>query len=501
MTIPFSKYVRITSGVGASVGVRQRDLIGRLFTASALVSPNAVLEFTDAASVGEYFGTTSGEYLRAAWYFAYTSPTLGTPRRISFARYSATGNGAQVYGATHVSLATLNLAMAGAFTLSFNGTDVPVTGVDLSAAVSFAAVATALTTAIQATATPNTTSATVTYDAVNQRFVFSTNLIADVVVGVEVSGAGNNDLATNLGWASADAILVDGVLAQSVSDAFNRAENLTNNFGSFSFIPSLTITEHAELATLNASRNVLYMYFLPVSAANAASWSAALIGFAGTGITLSPLSTQYPELLPMAILAATDYGRRNAVLNYMFKQAGGLTPSVTSGTDSDTYDALRVNYYGRTQTAGQFLDFYQRGLLCGGAAAPVDMNVHANEQWLKDAAGARIMSLLLSSGRVPANATGRSQILAVLQGTIDDALFNGTISVGKPLTNEQKVFVTQQTGDPLAWLQVQNIGYWVDATIVAFVGPGNTTEYKAVYTLIYSKDDAIRSVEGTHSLV
>ena len=64
-----------------------------------------------------------------------------------------------------------------------------------------------------------------------------------------------------------------------------------------------------------------------------------------------------------------------------------------------------------------------------------------------------------------------------------------------------KVFVTQQTGDPLAWLQVQNIGYWVDATIVAFVGPGNTTEYKAVYTLIYSKDDAIRSVEGTHSLV
>ena len=107
MTIPFSKYVRITSGVGASVGVRQRDLIGRLFTASAIVSPNAVLEFTDAASVGDYFGTTSGEYLRAAWYFAYTSPTLGTPRRISFARYSASGNGAQVYGATHVPLCLL----------------------------------------------------------------------------------------------------------------------------------------------------------------------------------------------------------------------------------------------------------------------------------------------------------------------------------------------------------------------------------------------------------
>ena len=501
MTIPFSKYVRITSGVGASVGVRQRDLIGRLFTTAATVSPSAVLEFTDAASVGDYFGTTSDEYKRASFYFAYLSPALGTPRRISFARYSPSGNVAQVYGATHVSLATLQLATAGAFTLVFDGVAVPVTGVDLSAAVSFAAVATALTTAIQATATPNTTAATVTYDAVNQRFVFSSGVIANVVIDIQATGSGNNDLATNLGWASPDAIQVDGTLAQTVSDAFNRAENLTNNFGSFAFIPSLTITEHAELASLNAGRNVMYMYLLPVSAANAASWSAALIGFAGTGITLSPLASEYPELLPMALLASTDYGRRDAVLNYMFKQAGGLTPSVTDGTNSDAYDALRVNYYGRTQTAGQFLDFYQRGTLCGGAAAPVDMNVHANEQWLKDAAGSRLMALLLSSGRVPANSSGRSQILAVLQETIDDALFNGTISVGKPLNSTQKGFITSQTGDPLAWYQVQNTGYWVDAQIVSFTAPGGAIEYKAIYTLIYSKDDAIRSIEGTHALV
>jgi hypothetical protein len=499
MTIPFSRYVAITSGVGASVGVSQRDLIGRLFTSSVTVSPNAVLEFEDAASVGDYFGTASAEYRRAAFYFAYQSPTLGTPRRLSFARYSPTGNAPQIFGGTHVGLSTLQLATAGAFVLSFDGVDVPVTSVNLSGAASFAAVATLLTTAIQATATANTTSATVTYDAVNQRFVLNSNVIANVGITVEESGTGNNNLSVNLGWTTG--ILVDGVLAQSVSDAFNRAENLTNNFGSFSFIPALTITEHAELAALNAGRNVMYQYYVPVSAADSASWSAALIGFAGTGITLSPTGSEYPELLPMAILAATDYGRRNAVVTYMFKQSGGLTPSVTTGTLADTYDALRINYYGRTQTAGQFLDFYQRGLLCGGAAAPVDMNVYANEQWMKDSAGSRCMSLLLSAGRVPANASGRSQILAVLQSTIDDALFNGVISVGKTLTNDQKVFVTQQSGDPLAWYQVQNVGYWVDARIVQTVGPGNTPEYKAVYILIYSKDDAIRKIEGTHALV
>lgn len=501
MTIPFSRYVRITSGVGASVGVSQRDLIGRIFTTSALVSPSAVLEFTEAAAVGEYFGTSSDEYSRALFYFAYQSPTLGTPRRLSFARYSPSGNSAGIFGATHSSLATLQQATAGQFSLTFNGTTLPVTGIDLSATASLADVAQEVRDAVNAVVNANTTNAVVAYDAVNQRFTYNANLTGDVTIAVGATGFGVNDLATALGWASADTILVDGSLAQTPSDAFNAAENLTNNFGSFVFPADLTLLEHAELAALNAGRNILYQYMVPVSSANASSWSAALIGFAGTAITLSPLSTEFPELLPMAILAATDYTRRNAVVNYMFKQAGGLTPSVTTGTLADTLDPLRVNYYGQTQTAGQFLSFYQRGLLTGGAAAAVDMNVYANEQWLKDKIGSDMLALLLSSGRVPANAAGRGQILATVQDGIDAALFNGTISVGKPLTTANKVFITTQTGDPLAWHQVQNIGYWVDAQIVSYVGPGETIEWKAVYTLIYSKDDAIRFVDGTHALV
>lgn len=501
MTIPFSRYVRITSGVAASVGVATRDLIGRIFSTSALLSPDAVLEFTDAGTVGEYFGTASDEYARALSYFAYQSPSFGIPKRLSFARYSPSGNGAQVYGAQPAPLATLNLATAGAFDLVFNGDVFPVSGVDLSGAASNTAAAALVQTAIRAVAGSNTAAATVTYDAVNQRFVFSTNFVADVVMSVDVSGSGNNDLATALGWVGADAILIAGTLAQTPSDAFLRAENLTNSFGAFTFATSLTTAQHAELAALNAGRNVQYLYLAPVSAANAETVSAALIGFAGTGLTLSPIAGQFPEFLPAAIAAATDYAQRDATQNYMFKQQGGLTPSVTSGADADTYDALRVNYYGRTQTAGQFLDFYQRGLLCGSAGAPVDMNVYVNEMWLKDHVGAAIMSLLLSTGRVPANASGRGQILAVVQDSIDLALFNGTISVARTLTAAQKGFITSRTGDPLAWNQVQTAGYWVDAQIVPYTGPGGTTEYKAVYTLIYAKDDAIRAVEGFHNLV
>jgi hypothetical protein len=182
-------------------------------------------------------------------------------------------------------------------------------------------------------------------------------------------------------------------------------------------------------------------------------------------------------------------------------QIFNVSPGVTNTTDSDTYDALRVNYYGRTQTAGQFLEFYQRGVLMGLAVNPVDMNVYANEQWLKDAAGAAIMELLLALAKVSANTKGRIQLMSQIQAVVDEALFNGTISVGKPFSNTQKLYISEITGDPEAWRQVQGIGYWLDCVMESYVTEDSRTEWKAVYTLVYSKDDIVRKVEGSHVLI
>src|SRR5690606_25348653 len=143
---------------------------------------------------------------------------------------------------------------------------------------------------------------------------------------------------------------------------------------------------------------------------------------------------------------------------------------------SNELDAARINYYGVTQTAGQFIAFYQRGVLGGGANDPVDQNTYANEMWFKDAARANILSLLLGLERISANAQGRGQILGILQEVIDRALFNGVISVEKPLTTQQKLYIGQITGDELAWYQVQNAGYWADAQMVSETTTDGRTE-------------------------
>ena len=291
-----------------------------------------------------------------------------------------------------------------------------------------------------------------------------------------------------------------GVAAQEPLDAFLASVQASDNFGSFAWAYPIIQAQALAVAQQNDTYNVKFMYTIGIAEADAASYYGALSGLSGVATTLAPLTTEFPELLPSAILAATPYSKRNSVQNYMYQQAA-LTPSVSTDPVANSLDANRVNYYGRTQTAGQFIDFYQRGVMMGLATDPVDMNTYANEMWFKDAAGAAIMSLLLSLSRVSANSSGRGQLLAILQNVIEQATFNGTISIGKPFTTVQKLYIGQLTGDENAWQQVARIGYWLDCTLQSFVTTDGRTEWKAVYTLIYSKDDAIRKVEGSHVLI
>lgn len=501
MAISFKRYIDITSGVGGGAAVRQRDLILRLFSTSTLMPTGTVLEITSADEVATYFGSTSPEYLRAVFYFGFISKNITAPNKISFARWADVATAPKIYGvvATYAASQFTGVS-AGSFHLELGSHAADVTGIDLSTVTTLAQVATAVQTAIQAVTAGGAqwTAATVTYNTTARRFELVGGTTGTGPVDVTAAATGT-PIAALLGWTSL-AIFSPGADAEEPLAAFIASAQLSDNFGSFAFIDAITSDQVTAVATQNDTYNVKFMYTVPVAAADAADYYAALANLSGVAITVAPLSTEYPELLPAAILAATDYSRRNSVQNYMFQQAA-LTPSVTTDLLADTMDTVRANWYGQTQTAGQYIAFYQRGVMMGLATDPVDMNTYANEMWFKDAAGAAIMSQLLSAARVPANAAGRGQILAILQTVIEQATFNGTISIGKPLSTTQKLAIGNLTGDDQAWQQVFRIGYWLDVVIQSYVTLSSTTEWKAVYTLIYSKDDAIRKVEGSHILI
>ncbi len=499
MSISLSKYVDITSGVGAGAAVPTRDLIGRFFTTNPLVPVGGNLEFGSADEVLTYFGAASEEYARAAFYFGWVSKNITRAQKISFSRWAATAVGSTIYGkVANYAVSSFTSVTTGDFSLTLGGFTYSMTAISFSGNTTLADCAADVQTKIRAQTGGGVawTGATVTYDATRKSFNLVSGATGDDTIAV-AAGTITNILPL-LGW-DTGAILSNGSNAQTVTEVLSNSASASNNFGSFAFVDTLTQDQIVEAATWNDTQNVQFIYSVPCTSANYAALVAALADIGGVTLTLAPLAAEFPEQCPMMILAATDYTQRNAVQNYQFQQFT-LTPSVTTDADYELYSGVDVNFYGQTQTAGTQIAFYQRGVMQGLPVDPLDQNTYSNEIWLKDAAGAAIMTLLLAVPRVPANSSGRAQLLSIIQSVIDQALFNGTISVGRTLTSTQKLYINELTGNTNAWRQVQNLGWWLDVVITPYVESG-TTKYKAVYTLIYAKDDVIRKVEGRDILI
>ena len=505
MSISFNRYVDITSGVGGATQIPARDFGARIFTTNPLVPTGSYIEFSNAASVLDYFGSTSEEYLRASFYFGWVSKNITSAQKISFARWADSAVGSTIYGipATYA-VGDFTPVSTGDFTLTLGGFTYHLTGIDFSGAGSLSVVAGDIQAKIRAYTAGGAawTGATVTYNAVRGSFdLVSGDTGADTI---SVTAGSTVDVVALVGW-GAGAIFSNGSAAESLTTVLTNSDNDSDNFGSFLFIDaaSFTLTQLQEIGAWNTTKNVKYMFLAPVTAANAASYSAGLQVYAGIALTLVDIvnySNEFDEMAAGMILAATDYTARNSTQNFMFQQFG-LTAKVTSDTAANTYDALIINYYGVSQTNGAQIAFYQRGILTGIAPSPLDQNTYANEMWFKSFNGAALGNLLLAQAQVSANTQGLSQVVSVLQSGIDLAKFNGTISAGKPLNVTQKVYITNATGSNTAWQQVQTLGYWLGVSISTYTAPDNRTEYQIIYTLIYSKNDQVRKIKGTQVLI
>ncbi|EBW5579123.1 DUF3383 domain-containing protein [Salmonella enterica subsp. enterica serovar Teddington] len=515
MAISFKKYVDITSGVGAGASVKNRELIGRIFTSSSKLPMDVLLEATSADDVGDYFGTNSNEYERAKFYFSWISKLTTRAKKLGFARYAPDGSKAQIIG-RNVSFFSKNLSCYTAITNAAlrmvvgykNDTVTANMSVDFSTATSLSDVAGELQTKIRSTVKPENIAVaeglTVEWSATDQKFIMTMGEVGELT---QLTVTGDSSVMPVIGWDSPVYNL--GSDPEAPIDAVKRSAAASNNFGSFLFADTLTPEQYKDNAEWNATQNVMYQYHIPFFGTEDYTGDDAnpgyyevynmLSGYDGTSVSLTS-NNEFHEMIPMIILAATDYNRRNSAQNYMYQQFS-VTPTVTDTTPSDSLDKYRINYYGRTQTAGQNIDFYQRGVLMGGSTAPVDMNTYANEQWLKGLMESQIMTLQLSMPAISANTDGRSQLIAIIQAGIGKALYNGVISVGKELNTKKRMYITEATGDELAWAQVQNLGYWLNCWFEEYTTSDGRTEYKAVYLLIYSKDDVIRKVEGAHTLI
>jgi hypothetical protein len=502
-----SRYIKIISGVGAGAVAAQRQLIMRVITQNATLPPGLVAEFANANAVGAYFGMQSEEYNRAVAYFSFISKAINSPPRISFARWVSTPLAPMIVGDTvPKSITSFTPITAGTLTIESAGVPLPIVDLDFSGDANLTAVAATLQTAIQATADPQLATATVTYNTNTDQFTLTGSTPGTGTLSALATGLAT-DVSPLLGWTTGGTILVEGQAPDTAEVAVNNSAEISNNFGSFVFttpVVPLTNAEIVKIAAWTDLQNNTFLYSLPTTIQNLETLYELIKGYSGVAINLSATSQEndFIEQSPCEILAATDYATPNASQNYMFYQFPKRNITVSDDNTADTVDTVRGNYIGVTQSAGQQIAFYQRGVLCGGSQAAVDMNTFANEMWLKSAFTAQFMSLFLNVPEVPADPVGEAMLLGVMNQTITQAKINGVISAGKPINNVQQQYITQISGDPNAWRQVSTLGYWLNISFTSQTNPNSgLTEWVANYLFIYSKSDAIRMVVGRDVMI
>lgn len=492
MTISQTKYIDITSGVGGEATASRRELIGRVISTNAKVPVNGVLEF-NAANAASYFGSDA-EATFAAKYFAFISKSGIQADKLSFVRYAG-ASGVEPYimsTKTFTGITPFVSVEDGAFVLKIGSTTASISGLDFSSASAFADVVQVINTALAASTLSD---ATISY--ANGMFTLSGGTVENASISVYEPAIGTNILPL-LGFdALSNPVVSDGSLAETPVQCMARTTALSDNFGSFCFLTSLSESEAAAVAEWNAGKNVMFLYSVGVDASNYSVMQLNLNGKTGTGLTYDA-NNAYAQFMPMALLATTAYNSgRPATKNFMYQMFNSEVPSVTDDTLSKGLDVLKINYLGSTAQAGSSIAFYQDGVLQGDIS---DMGVYCNEIWLKDAIKTEFMNLLTGLEQLPANEEGRGLARGCMQGVIDEALVNGVIIAGKELDRVQRAYITSLTGDVDTWRDVESLGYWLDVQILQYV-ENSVTKYKVNYLLVYSKGDSIRKVKGTDILI
>lgn len=495
MPISMKKYVDIKSGINNIRTATEKDLIARIIYPDARLDPNKVYEFENLEEVGEFWGIDSEVYKIAEKYFSFINKYSRSPRKISFYRNWTNGVYPAIASTEETDFETLKAITNGNLELKIGNVSKSITGIDLSSATDDEDIASILQTAIRNSADGTQSFATANVQALSNAYIIASGTQEKVFVELAEETTLSNALKLENGKEQ-----VEGRVAGTLEDVFKNCYEVSNNFATF-WVDGYYST--AELATLAnyVSQNYPseFMMIIPVTTSDYSSIQSATENINGVSLELCGTTdeTKYNYVLPMAITATTDYNKENGTVNYMFTQDNNMAVMVDSDDEAEQYDELKINYYGRTQQAGQKLAFYQNGVLQGNYQ---DQSIYVNEIWLKDALTTKYINYMLLTPNWYANQSGQAIGQGLIADVIERAKLNGTITTEKEMSEEDKVYIYNITADENAWRQIYQEGYYL-ITSISKEKVNNQDTYKFNYTLLYSKGDSIKKVEGYNILI
>ena len=496
MPISMKKYVDIKSGINNIRTATEKELIARIIYSSERLDPNKVYEFENLEQVSDFFGTDSDLYKIAEKYFSFINKYSRSPRKISFYRNWTNGVYPAIASTEETNFETLKALTNGNLELKIGNVSKSITGIDLSSATDDEDIANILQTAIRNSADGTQSFATANVQALSNAYIISSGTQEKVWIELTEETTLSNALNLHNGQEQ-----TEGRVSGTLEDVFKNCYKVSNNFATFWVDGDYSATEISTLATYVAQNYPSeFMFVVPVTTSNYTTMQTALSNINGVSLELcgdTEEEGKFNFVLPMAITATTDYNKENGAVNYMFTQDNNMGIVVDSDDEVKQYDLLKINYYGRTQQAGQKRAFYQNGVLQGNYQ---DQSIYVNEIWLKDALTTKYINYMLLTPNWYANKSGQAIGQSLAMDVIERAKLNGTITTEKEISEEDKVYIYNVTANENAWRQIYQEGYYL-ATNIEKKTINNQETYVFNYLLLYSKGDSIKKVEGLDILI
>lgn len=430
-SIPASAIVNVLPGV-ISAGGTGLDMIGLILTASLRIPSGAVLRFSDASAVESYFGTSSAEALAAVTYFNGYTGSFTKPTAVLFGAYAAANRTAFLRGgAIGLTLAGLQ-ALTGTLVVTFGGSALTSSTINLSAATSFSNAA----SIIQAAFT--TPGFAVTYDSIAGAFLFTSTASGAAATIVYATGT----LSTSLGLTQATgAVLSQGVDASTPTAAMSAIVATTLDFIAFTTLFSATAEQITEFATWTNGQSDRFLYVAWTNAIAATTNSdttspailARALDLSGTAFVWSPTADK--AVFVLGYIASVDYARTNGRAVAAFRSGSGLAADVTNRTIGDNLIANGYSFYGSYATANDEFTWLYNGQVSGPFGW---IDSYVNQIWLNNRFQLSFMSLFGAVGQIPYNDDGYETLANGILTDIDDAVDFGAIRAGVVLSEAQR---------------------------------------------------------------
>lgn len=451
--IPISQIVTVNPAV-VGAGGNPLSLNAIMLAINDMIPTSSLLSFSTADDVSDYFGSNSDEAALADVYFAGYDNSTKKPGTLFFAGYAGADTSAWLRGSSLAGITLTQLqAVNGTLSITIDGV-VKSGTVNLAAASSFSSAATLIGTALTLSGV-----AVVTWDASFSMFVVtadSTGAASTITMG---SGAAAASLGLDAG------VISQGADTDTPASAMDRIKDQSQNWATFMTLFEPNLDNKTAFAQWCKGENARYAYVAwdtdpgYSTASNPAVFGSIVdtLNYEGTIVVYDSVEI---AAFMCGYAGSIDWAAVNGRATAAFKAQSGLQTSVDTRPLADAVLSNNASYYGLYQAPGpgNVYSILYEGRMNGSKFKWVD--TFLNQVYLNAQLQLAIFVGLTQVNAAPYNSRGETLIRAWCADPISEALNNGSIRVGVPLSQAQKAAITTQAGLNIS-TQLETQGYYL----------------------------------------